>query len=141
MAVGVLQASTAIITPNNLIMGKLSFDAICEKLDYIHVDNTMDKTTDEVADEIRQQIRAMGWDCLDETFNEDADAEEWIKENHSDMPLSECEWYCIAETDFLCDNNGFSERMPGNHDVDWYTFHISFFGIWGKVGIFNINID
>lgn len=114
-------------------MERLKFQEVYEKLEYVDVEETMLKTTSEVEEEIREQIRSMGWCCLDETWTEDADAKKWVEKNHPE--LQNCEWHSISETDFLCDNEGF-ERC--GHDVDWYTFRISFYGVWGEEGVFNV---
>lgn len=126
-------ATTQVFTihQNSIIMERLTFKEVLNKLNYVYVEDTKDKSSNEVSDEIRKQIRNMGWDCLDETWDEDSDAKEWVEENHPE--LENCEWSSISENDFLCDNQGF-----GEHDVDWYTFHISFYGVWEKEGVFNV---
>lgn len=119
-------------------MEKLSFNDVIDKLEYVYVENTKEKSTEEVSDEIRKQIREMGWDCLDETYDEDSDATEWVENNHPE--LENCEWSCVSENDFLCENDPNYERN-GGHDVDWYTFKISFYGVWGTDGVFHVYTD
>ena len=112
-----------------------TFDEVYDELQYICIENTPEKTAEVVAEEIRGKIRAMGWDCLDEFDTE----EEWRQEHCPELESLEC--YCVSENDFLCDNDGFCERMPGGHDVDWQTFKVEFYGVWKEKGVFNVYID
>lgn len=122
-------------------MEKLSFEEIVSKLELVNVENTDKKTKKDVCEEIRKQIRDWGWECLDDG-EDDCD---WL-ENHPEVTEDDCETYAIAERDFLCDNDGYFERING-HDIDWYTFHISFYGVWDDAdttnnhGVFSIYIN
>lgn len=110
---------------------KKTFDEVYKGLQYLHIENTMEKNEEEVADEIRDKIRDMGWDCLDEYDDE----KDWLKE-HPDYSEKGCEWSQIAELEFLCEN-----KYQREYDVDWHTFNISFFGLWGKIGTFSVELD
>jgi len=105
-------------------MKKLSFKEVYEKLQYIDIEDTPEKTTDEVCEEIRNLIRSYGWKCADFDYDE----EDWLKD-HPEISKADCADYAISEEDFLCDNEGFFERING-HDFDYYTFKVSFYGIW-----------
>lgn len=103
-------------------MEKKSFDVLINELEYVSIEGTTEKSPDEVAEEIREAIRESGWECLDEY--EEPDEEEGCEESH------------VADLDFLCSNGDF-ERIT-NHDVDWTTFTISFYGKWGEDGVFMV---
>lgn len=118
---------------------KTDFGDMVENLEFsIQVGDTQNKTCVSVADEIREQIRAKGWSCLDDTYDEEESAREWAEENSLDV--SRCEWFSICELDFLCNNDGLCERMCSGHDVDWSTFSVSFYGIWGEDGVFCVKL-
>ena len=99
-----------------------TFDKLYDELQYLNVDDTEEKYPEVVAEEIREAIRESGWECLDEY--EEPDEEEGCEESH------------VADLDFLCSNGDF-ERIT-NHDVDWTTFTISFYGKWGEDGVFMV---
>ena len=110
-------------------MEKKDFDQLVGELEFVPIYDTPQKFSSDVANEIRDYIRKSGWDCLDE-FEDGID---WFKENHPE--ITNAEPYSIADVDFLCENKYITE-----HDVDWYTFSISFYGVWGEIGVFQIDI-
>ena len=115
----------------------MDFERLVEKLAFLYIVDTMDKTPEEVSECIRKYIRGNGWDCMDETLDEEEEAKEWFAENHPDLfKNKEIDSSRVTEIDFLCDNCGY---ITG-YDIDWHTFHISFWGEWGKVGIFSVSI-
>lgn len=112
-------------------MEKKDFSKLNEELQYFTVENPTEKTIEEVADEIREFIKESGWDVLEEDWNVDKYAEEWIDENH---PEIDANGYWVCDLDFLCENEYFCE-----HDVDWKTITIGFHGDWDKqIGIFSV---
>lgn len=116
-------------------MDKKDFKSVIDNANYISVENTMEKTANEVAEEIREIIRSWGWPCLDESFDEEADSNEWFEENHPSE--TKREWSGVSNIEFLCEN----EYMCDNHDVDYYTFNISFYGNWEtEIGVFSVTI-
>ena len=104
-----------------------NFNELVNDLQYVHVDDTQLKSATEVGEEIRDIIRNNGWACLEEF----EDADDWAEDNGIDT--AGYEWASVAEADFLCANTYCIE-----HDVDWHTFTISFYGIWGESGVFDV---
>ena len=111
------------------------FEDVISAIEEIVIENTINKTTEQVAEEIREKIRELGWSVLDEYEDE----QDWCKDNATELLDEDCEWSCVSEYDYLCDNDGFLERMNG-HDVDWYTFSVTFYGVWASVGVFKVEI-
>ena len=109
---------------------KLSFQEVCDEIQYLCVDDTNDKSANEVADEIRERIRSFGWDCTEEYDS----PEDWLDE-HPEHDADECEESAVCDLEFLCNN----EYARTGHDVDWYTFSVSFFGKWGEYGTFVVS--
>ena len=106
--------------------GPLSFSELCDKICCFSVENTRNKTPDAVAEEIENYICKHGWECA----TEDRNTEEWL-EAHPEYSEDDCETSWVADLEFLCSNEYCIE-----HDVDWCTFNISFFGKWGEWGVF-----
>ena len=107
---------------------KKSFNQVIDALEYIYIEDTKSKTVSEVGDEIREFIRNSGWDCTDEL----EDMDDYIEDN--DIDDSEFEDCAVCDVDFLCAN-----EFNQEHDVDWHTFDIEFYGVWGKKGVFSVN--
>ena len=116
-------------------MKKVNFDEVVEKCNELVVRGTKKKNADVVAEELRDQIRAMGWDCLDEYD----DGDEWFEENHPEVSKEDRDNYAVSDDNlqFLCN----TEEWEGctGRDVDWFEFSITFYGVWGEVGVFQVN--
>lgn len=108
-------------------MEKKPFNKVIEELDYVNVEDTTSKYADEVAEEIRGIIRSYGWNCLDEC----EDVDEWVEDNLPNIDGYECS--AVSENEFLCKN-----KYRTEHDVDWVSFNIVFYGIWGEAGVFAV---
>lgn len=109
---------------------KLSFGEVCDKIQYLAIEDTKNKSVSAVADEIRERIRSFGWDCTEEFDS----PEEWL-DGHPEYDRGECEECAVCNLEFLCNN----EYARTEHDVEWRTFSVSFFGKWGEYGTFVVS--
>lgn len=112
-------------------MERKEFKDVISDLTYVFVDNTMEKSADDVAGEIREMISSWGWPAAESQ----TDADCWIDE-HPEINTDGWEECSVADVEFLCDNT-YYERC--GRDVDFYTFQITFYGIWGNEGIFMVS--
>lgn len=111
---------------------KVPYKEAYEKIQYFFVENTKEKTTSEVMDEIRKFIRSLGWECLDDAWDYEEAAREWLEE-HPEFKKLPCEHYAGPDLEFLCNND-----CGGSHDVDWYDFRVCFYGFLGVSGVFYV---
>ena len=70
----------------------------------------------------KEEAKYKEYDNLDEIEDEDNDIDD-----------SEFEDCAVCDVDFLCAN-----EFDQEHDVDWHTFDIEFYGVWGKEGVFSV---
>ena len=115
----------------------MSFRELCDKLCYFSVVACQHKTIGEIADECRAFIRKSGHQCLDEGFDQDADAKEWAAENYPEWDNGEIEQSDVLyqPLEFLCKGEYDGEPCFGQLDV-------SFYGDYDKgVGVFSVSTD
>ncbi len=116
---------------SQMTIEKKSWDDLINKiLPYLDVENTTMMNADAVAGAIKDMITAYGYECLDSGDDE----HDWI-ENHPEIHEEDCEWSHVSDLEFLCSNEPYDY---GGRDVDWYEFNISFYGIWGSIGVFQV---
>lgn len=106
----------------------MTFYEIYDALQDLYIENAITKKRDEIDEEIMKFIKDNGWECTDWAKT----AENWIKE-HPECDENDFEESDVCHLEFLCENDfiGFD-----GHDVDWHNFDVSFFGEWGRCGIF-----
>jgi len=112
----------------------LTFKELCDKLQYFSVNNNQQKTIGEICDECREYIRKAGHDCLDDGFDSDADAKEWMQEHHPDLATDDIEETTVTygPLEFLCE-----DEYSG--DVYFAEMHITFYGDFDNgVGVFSV---
>lgn len=115
----------------------MSFRELCDKLCYFSVVACQHKTIGEIAEECRAFIRKSGHQCLDEGFDQDADAKEWAAENYPEWDNGEIEQSAVLyqPLEFLCKGEYDGEPCFGQLDV-------SFYGDYDKgVGVFSVSTD
>ena len=117
---------------------KLSWQEILDKITYpdIDIDDTMNKNAEEVGEMIRDYIRSFGWECLEDSYSYEEDAREWFHENHPEISLGDCDENSIADLEFLCDTE--DEVRNTGRSIDYKKFAVTFYGIYGKVGVFYV---
>lgn len=117
---------------------KLSWDKILDEITYPDIDNedTMNKNAEEVGEMIRNYIRSFGWDCLEDSYFYEDDEKEWFQDNHPEISLDDCEESSIADLEFLCDTE--DDARNSGRSIDYKTFAVTFYGIYGKVGVFYV---
>jgi|GEM_PF-4805514 len=108
---------------------KKSWDELVKEAPYLYVEDTMKKNPDEVVGELKEILIGYGYECLD-----DYDCEQDWLEKHPEVDEKDCDWHCFSDLEFLCSN----EPYVYEHDVDWCEFNITFYGIWGGSGVFQV---
>lgn len=114
---------------------QLAFSELCDKLQYFSVINNQQKTIGEIADECREYIRKRGHECLDEGWDEDSEAEEWMQEHHPEIEWVESTAVLYQPLEFLC-------LDQYNDESHFAELRISFYGDYDKgVGVFSVTND
>ena len=112
----------------------MTFEKLCENLQYFSVDNSQQMTISEIADECRQYIRKAGFECTDENCDFHDAAEEWVEENHPEWDVSGFGWSAVLyqSLEFLC-------KSEYSDDLHFDEINISFYGDYDKgIGVFNV---
>ena len=116
---------------------QLSFEALCKELEYFDVRASQKKTAGEICEEVRDYIRNSGHACLDDDYDCDEKAIEWMKENHPELYKEGEELSCSSvlyqPLEFCC-----AEEY--SDDLCFVEVNISFYGDWdsGK-GVFCVS--
>lgn len=114
---------------------KLSFSELCDKLQYFSVINNQQKTIGDIAEECREYIRKHGHECLDDCYDEEKEAVEWMEKHHPEIEWTESTAVLYQPLEFLCldeytDEPRFAELC------------ISFYGDYDNgVGVFSVTND
>ena len=121
---------------------QLSFKDLCDKLQYFYVRASEKKNADDICEEIRDFIRKSGHNCLEDGWDSDVDAKEWLQEHYpddydedDDEKELECSSVTYENLRFLCE---------GKYDGEPYFCEISivFYGDWDTgTGVFCVEKD
>lgn len=115
-------------------MKQLTFKELVDELPYFSVENNMEKTIDDIREECREFIRNSGFECMDESFDPETDADEYLAGEHPDWNTENFEWSRInyQPLEFLCE-----DYYSG--DINFFELNIDFYGDYDKgIGIFNV---
>lgn len=114
---------------------QLSFDELVQTLQcWAPRKPAMNMTIEAVRDECRQFIRDSGWECLDDNFDEDREAADYIEEHHPDWDTSGFSWSSVnySTLDFYCKDDIYG-------DLTRAEMNVTFYGDWEKqIGVFNV---
>ena len=114
-------------------MEKKEFKKFYDELEYFYVSGHKKMTIEEIAEKCREHIRKNGFNCLDDNWNEDGEAEDWIKKNHPEWDTEGFEWYAVLYNalEFLC--------VDDCDEPCFREIEISFYGNYDKeIGVFNV---
>lgn len=115
----------------------MTFSELCDELQYFSVDDSQQKTIGEIADECRGFIRKAGHACLDDGWDSDADAKDWMEEHHPELASDDIGQTAVTyhDLEFLCE-----DEYSG--DPYFAELHITFYGDYDKgVGVFSVTND
>ena len=113
----------------------LAFSELCDRLQYFFVINNQQKTISEIAEECREYIRKAGHECLDEGYDEEREAVEWMEEHHPEIECVESTAVLYQPLEFLC-----LDRY--SYEPHFAELHISFYGDYDNgVGVFSVTND